>query len=263
MKLTKVISGGQTGADIAGVVMARRYGLLTGGWMPRGYRTQAGPQPVYGPMYGMRTTEEYEYGPRTEANVREADVTIRFAEDFGSPGEVLTEAMLRKHGKPYLDVDLRRQVWQPADIAMWLVLHGAATLNVAGNSELTCPGIEIRVMGVLSEVFGHLQAYPTLYNRHHRSPASADAVYIGRGTVWGNDHYTGNRDKDIAAYYEGVKRGPEFVAMVRAELRGKDLMCSCAPARCHGDILLALANSTGNRWSTVTFNIPKKGFGLA
>ena len=28
------------------------------------------------------------------------------------------------------------------------------------------------------------------------------------------------------------------------ELRGKDLLCFCAPAACHGDLLLRLANAT-------------------
>ena len=35
----KVISGGQTGADQAGLVAARRFGIPTGGWMPRGWKT--------------------------------------------------------------------------------------------------------------------------------------------------------------------------------------------------------------------------------
>jgi Domain of unknown function (DUF4326) len=28
------------------------------------------------------------------------------------------------------------------------------------------------------------------------------------------------------------------------ELRGKDLLCFCAPAACHGDLLLRLANTS-------------------
>ncbi|MEM2159611.1 MAG: DUF4326 domain-containing protein [Candidatus Nitrosotenuis sp.] len=29
----------------------------------------------------------------------------------------------------------------------------------------------------------------------------------------------------------------------QAELRGRDLVCYCAPLECHGDILLAIANA--------------------
>jgi hypothetical protein len=43
--LTKVISGGQTGADQAGWRAARAFGIPTGGWMPLEFRTERGPCP--------------------------------------------------------------------------------------------------------------------------------------------------------------------------------------------------------------------------
>jgi Circularly permutated YpsA SLOG family len=39
MLLKKIISGGQTGADQAGLRTAKRLGIETGGWMPQGWRT--------------------------------------------------------------------------------------------------------------------------------------------------------------------------------------------------------------------------------
>jgi hypothetical protein len=41
----KIISGGQTGADQAGLAVAKRLGISTGGFMPKGLLTAAGPQP--------------------------------------------------------------------------------------------------------------------------------------------------------------------------------------------------------------------------
>ena len=38
-----------------------------------------------------------------------------------------------------------------------------------------------------------------------------------------------------------VQRQPALMTMV-PELRGKDLVCWCAPEKCHGDVLLELAN---------------------
>ena len=38
----KVISGGQTGADQAGLVAAARFAIPTGGWMPHGFETAEG-----------------------------------------------------------------------------------------------------------------------------------------------------------------------------------------------------------------------------
>ena len=48
----KIISGGQSGADQAGWRAARRLGLPTGGWMPRGFLTEDGPRPEFAREHG-------------------------------------------------------------------------------------------------------------------------------------------------------------------------------------------------------------------
>ncbi len=85
---------------------------------------------------------------------------------------------------------------------------------------------------------------PLVYNTHHRD-APVDAVYIGRGSPWGNPYVIGRdgtRDEVLDKYAAMVDADPVLQAKIRAALRGKDLLCFCAPARCHGDYLLALAN---------------------
>jgi hypothetical protein len=42
MGLKKIISGGQTGADIAGIDAAIEHGLSYGGWLPKGRKTEKG-----------------------------------------------------------------------------------------------------------------------------------------------------------------------------------------------------------------------------
>ncbi len=84
----------------------------------------------------------------------------------------------------------------------------------------------------------------------HNKRESFD-VYIGRPTKWGNpfSHKDGtlaefkvaSRDEAVDAYAAWVKTQPELLAAL-PELRGKVLGCWCAPQRCHGDVLLALAN---------------------
>jgi hypothetical protein len=77
------------------------------------------------------------------------------------------------------------------------------------------------------------------------------AVYVGRPTRWGNPFAIGaphprhrrpmTRDEAIELYAANID--DEFAAAVRDELRGKDLVCWCAPdERCHADVLLQLAN---------------------
>ena len=40
--ITKIISGGQTGADQAALDIAMKLGISHGGWMPKGRLTEAG-----------------------------------------------------------------------------------------------------------------------------------------------------------------------------------------------------------------------------
>lgn len=71
------------------------------------------------------------------------------------------------------------------------------------------------------------------------------AVYIGRPGKWGNPFVIGrdgSRDEVIAKYRAWLL-GNERLMAALPELRGKDLVCWCAPAPCHGDVLIELANT--------------------
>ena len=85
----KVISGGQTGADQAGLIVAQRFGIPTGGWMPRGWKTATGANPQLAEAFGLRE-HTGDYADRTAANVRDSDGTIRFAGSFRIFGERCT-----------------------------------------------------------------------------------------------------------------------------------------------------------------------------
>lgn len=72
------------------------------------------------------------------------------------------------------------------------------------------------------------------------------AVYIGRPSKWGNPFCIGTdgtRDQVIAKYRAWLVERPALIAAAKRELRGKDLLCFCAPLACHGDVLHELANA--------------------
>jgi hypothetical protein len=80
----------------------------------------------------------------------------------------------------------------------------------------------------------------------HAAGSQADAVYIGRGSKWGNTFRIGI-DADRAAViarYECWLRNQHHLLWALDELRGHDLLCFCAPKACHGDLLLRLANAS-------------------
>lgn len=85
---------------------------------------------------------------------------------------------------------------------------------------------------------------PKVYNKYH-GDAPEGSVYIGRGSPWGNPFKIGpNADRAavISAHRTWLLKNPELVARVKVELRGKNLICFCKPAACHGDTLLEIAN---------------------
>src|SRR3984893_16874471 len=80
----------------------------------------------------------------------------------------------------------------------------------------------------------------------HAAGVPAGAVYIGRGSKWGNPFRIGV-DGDRAAViakYECWLRNQHHLLRGLDELRGHDLLCFCAPKACHGDLLLRLANAS-------------------
>jgi len=84
----------------------------------------------------------------------------------------------------------------------------------------------------------------TIHNKKHNT-APADAVYIGRPSKWGNPFVIGkdgNREEVIAKFEEWILGQPQLLAQLN-ELKGKDLVCWCAPEACHGDVLARLANN--------------------
>lgn len=136
--LRKVISGGQAGADQAGLVAAEAFGLETGGFAPTGFATVHGSAPELGSRYGL--IEGGDYVARTWKNVRHSDATVRFASNFNSPGELCTLRAINRFSRPYLDIQLPAQVAPAADLlANFIERQAVSVLNVAGNADRAAP----------------------------------------------------------------------------------------------------------------------------
>lgn len=132
MILKKVISGGQRGADQGGLAAAKDMGLITGGWVPYGWKTLNGSMPMLEKL-GCKQHTSPNYKPRTFKNVKESDGTIRLAYDFNSPGERCTLKAIEFYGKPHYDIDLNDPDFI-FDVTDWINKHHIAVLNVAGNA---------------------------------------------------------------------------------------------------------------------------------
>lgn len=86
---------------------------------------------------------------------------------------------------------------------------------------------------------------PKVYNKYH-GDAPIDAIYIGRPSKWGNPFVVGKdgeRGECVMLYEDYLMSHPELIKAAQEELRGKSLVCWCAPRACHGDILMKVANA--------------------
>ena len=92
---------------------------------------------------------------------------------------------------------------------------------------------------------------PRLLNARKVGTVMAGAIYIGRPSKWGNQFVVGpgiTRADAIRLHQEWVWSHPEVIEQIKAELCGQHLICWCAPRKCHGDILLAIANAEEFDW---------------
>jgi len=140
--VSRVVSGGQTGADRAALDAAVHLGLPYGGWCPAGGRAEDLPDPP-GLLRRYPCLVETPPAPastRTRWNVRDSDATLvlRLDSSARSPGTQLTVDIASELGRPVLvayATDL-------AGVVRWLgSFGGGIVLNVAGPRESEDPGL--------------------------------------------------------------------------------------------------------------------------
>lgn len=146
--LTKIISGGQTGADQAGLLAARKCGVETGGTAPSEFYTGWGPNPLL-ESFGLIACGDYR--SRTIKNIKDSDGTVLLTMTSKSPGSTLTRNESIRRGKPFLELDTNELIKAyelgtafefnaiakelARKLSDFVEANGIVTLNVAGNRE--------------------------------------------------------------------------------------------------------------------------------
>lgn len=143
----RIISGGQTGVDRAGLEAAIALGLGHGGWCPRGRLAEDGSVPS---RYELVENDSPEYKVRTIQNVEESDATLILHARPLSGGTLLTKRVAARRGKPCGCFLVAAE--SAAAIGRWLDEVRPAVLNVAGPRESSDPGIQQRATELLVQV---------------------------------------------------------------------------------------------------------------
>ena len=142
----RIVSGGQAGADQAGLDWAINHGVAHGGWCPRGRRSEDGPIES---LYQLVETPSRNYLERTQWNVRDSDATAIFTlDDELEGGSRRTADFAARLGKPWLHL---RPGVHPRFLARFLLARAVKTLNVAGKRESSQPGIHQFAMNFMNE----------------------------------------------------------------------------------------------------------------
>lgn len=139
--LVRIISGGQNGADEAGLLAAHRLGIPTGGTATKGYKTTLGPKPEQAEKFGLVENQFTTYPPRTKANVHNSDGTVIFSQTPElSSGSKLTYDYAVETGKPVHIVGGTSAKAKEAFRA-WLAENDIRVLNVAGSRQWQRHGV--------------------------------------------------------------------------------------------------------------------------
>ena len=148
MAIKKIVSGGQTGADIAGLDAAIKQSIPYGGWIPKGRLTENGPLHENYQLQEMPTAS---YPERTAQNVIDSDGTVIFTHGALTGGSLLTRKKALQHDKLVLHLDLSATT--EGDAVQTLVTfseeNDIQVLNVAGSRGSRDPVLYDKVFKIM------------------------------------------------------------------------------------------------------------------
>lgn len=132
-KISKIVSGGQTGADRAAFDFALENNIEIGGFVPKNRCAEDGR--ISDKYKNLIETETEDYAERTEQNVKNSDATLILSHGELKGGSHLTLGFAEKYKKPFLHIDLSTLTIKQAveKTNKWLDSVNCKNLNIAGS----------------------------------------------------------------------------------------------------------------------------------
>ncbi len=148
--IKKIVSGGQTGVDRAGLDAAIEMNIPVGGWCPKDRKAEDGP---IDDRYPLRETNSCDYETRTMFNVRDSHGTLILTKGTPTGGTALTIKWAKGFDKDYLVVDLDKD-YNVASVKEWLFENQIEVLNIAGPRSSKFPEIYDKAKTFLEGLLG-------------------------------------------------------------------------------------------------------------
>jgi len=216
--LLKIISGGQIGADVLGLKVAKSLGFETGGTAPRRFETQTSvsdksrlSRPELGTEFGLIESESGDYRVRTEENVINSDGTLILnkSEEPG-PGSKVTVSFAINNKKPYLVLTQDLGEITPEAVQDFIIDNNIQTLNIAGSRNL-----DVAAEQTLTEAL-RLPALKEKPTAQQITKAKKDLV-TGRAAL---EEYTTHLESLLVEEGERFISGPSLEAVSETTAQG-------------------------------------------
>ena len=127
-----IISGGQTGADRAGLDFALEYGFECGGCCPAGRKAEDGMIPLRYPLIELTSSD---YRVRTRKNILDSTGTLLLYFDKLEGGSLLTDRICREQSRPVLCINGAHQSVEEGSSLLkeFIDDYLITVLNIAGQ----------------------------------------------------------------------------------------------------------------------------------
>ncbi len=160
--IEKIVSGGQTGVDQAGLSIGDELKIPISGWCPKGGLDENGDCVLdrYPSLTEATTANPDE---RTMLNIRDSDGTLIIVPCLPLPEKIqdgtrLTIADAERQRKPHLIISLTEKDGIVEKIHEWISRENIHVLNIAGPRESNSPGIHIEARTLFRELFVELKS---------------------------------------------------------------------------------------------------------
>ena len=147
MKVSRIISGGQTGAGRAALNWAIKHGIPHGGWCAKDRLAEDGEIP---PWYHLEQVPAGESQPPDSCNVRDCDGAVIFTiRSEMMNGSEHAADLAQHHGKPWIHLSEEAEGPDaPTRLKRFIEANHIQALHVTGS----CASKEVRVPDFVADV---------------------------------------------------------------------------------------------------------------
>jgi hypothetical protein len=150
--ISKIVSSGRTGVELAGLDVAAKLGISHGGWASRGMRNERGPLPT---KYGLQEVLSMGFKHAMEQNIMNSDGTLLITRGRKTIETRYAVETALRHQRQLLHVDLsQHSAFEAASLtSSWVSLQNIKVVFVTGPSAANDARIYEQTKKILETAF--------------------------------------------------------------------------------------------------------------